>query len=371
MSDVHAYWRAALEGRFGPVVEREAQPGKYRIRRGTEWLPVCIAVAEDGVRWVWVGRDVSDDPDTVARTWLACAKHAVSDDDYFHHVETGHWLTDPPADVAPAEPQPDATAPPSDHFTDVREMAPGPGHNSGDPASFEAMRAALEGDIAEARAHYRRNPIRTKLDADLCENWRQRIYAAGKALDERRKAEKKPHDDAIAEIQARYNPVLDAARACAAKDGELDRLAQAWVKAENARLQREAEERARAEHAARVAAAEAERKRLAEEHAAKLRDDPVAALTDPELELPPVPAAPEPVVAPKAMIGTGARRRGEQSERHTATITDLKALVLHLAEQRHPDLVKTVQGIADAAARSRARTTLPGCVMSWEEGVAA
>jgi hypothetical protein len=233
---------------------------------------------------------------------------------------------------------------------------------------FERMRLELEGDIAEARAHFRRNPIKTKNDADLCENWRKRINAAAAALEEKRRAEKKPHDDAIAEIQARYKPVFEAVLACAGRYGFLDKLGQAWIDAENARRRREAEEKARAEHAARVAAAEAERQRLAEERAAKLRDDSVAAETDPELELPAIPAGPEPAIFAPAMIGTTGNRRGAQSGPRTATITDLKALVLHLAEQRHPDLIESVQKIANAAARSRARTTLPGVRMSWETG---
>jgi hypothetical protein len=361
VGDAHEYWRAALEGRFGAVLEREAQPGKYRLKRGSEWAPVCIAIAEDGVRWVWVGRDVSDDPDTVARTWLACAKHPVSDDDYFHHLETGHWLTDPPAGVAPAEPQPDATAPP---------LAKGsvPGDNSGDPGSFEAMRANLMGDIAEARAYYARNPIKTKIDADKCENWRKRINDAADALEVMRRAEKRPHDDAIAEIQARYKPIFEAVSECAGKRGLLDNLGQAWIDAENTRRRREAEERARAEHEARVAAAEAERKRLQEEREAKLRDDPVAALTEPEPALPTVPAAAAPAVFAPAMIGTTGNRRGAQSAPHTATIDDPKALALHLIAQKHPDLMECLQRIANAAARSKARTALPGCTMSWERG---
>lgn len=363
----YAYWRNALAGRLGPVVESLPQSGRYKWRRGDAWLPVAFWRDETGV-WCRVSSNPAfDDSAEHARIWIACAKHPVTDEDYEHCVETGRWLTDPPDAVAT---YPTELAPHGSNASDSSEL-PGPGHNSGDPDSFDALRAALIEDIAEARAYYRRNPIKTKDDADRCENWRKRIYAAGRALDEKRKAEKKPHDDAIAAIQARYNPVLDEARACGAKDGELDALAQAWVRAEQARLRREAEERARAEYEAKVAAAEAERKRLEEERAAKLRDDPVAAMTEPTPALPEIPAGPVAVEAPKVMIGTSGNRRGAQSERHTATITDAKALAVHLAEAKHPDLMECLQRIANAAARSKARQTLPGCRMSWENGKAA
>jgi len=356
-SDEYAWWRAALDGCIGPIVETEPMSGCYRFRRGAGWEPVAIWW-ELGFLHVMIGQErVSGD--VVNSVWLACAKHPVSEEDYWHRFQTGRWPSDPPDDVPP---QP---------VSNTDEL-PGPGHNSGDPDSFATMRAELEGDIAEARAYFARNPVRSKTDADKCENWRRRIYDAAKALDERRKAEKKPHQDAADAVDAQYFPVIRSAQEFSGRNGPLDKMGQGFIAAEQARLRKEAEERARAEHAACVAEAEAERKRLEEERAAKLRDDPVAALTEPEPALPDPADIPPPVVeAPKVMIGTGSTRRGAQSAQHTATINDPAKLAAHLVAQRHPDLMECLQKIANAAARSRARTTLPGVTMSWETGRAA
>src|SRR5262249_28989846 len=99
---------------------------------------------------------------------------------------------------------------------------------------------------------------------------------------------------------------------------------------------------------------------------AKLRDEPVLAHTDPEPVLPTAP--PPPVVVPvKAeLVGTGARRSGVREPIATATILDLEAAAAHFAKMRHPDMVALIQKLANAAARSRARVTVPGCKMSWE-----
>ena len=374
MSDEYDYWRAAIEGRFGSIVETSPECGFWRVRNGRTWEPVAFwhHTDESGPTLLArVGREGSiDDPYDLGKLWIACAKHPITQEAYDHWIETGHWLTDPPADITPAAPKPDETAPPQP-VSNTDEL-PGPGHNSGDPDSFATMRAELEGDIAEARAYFARNPVKSKTDADKCENWRRRIYDAAKALDERRKAEKKPWQDKADAVDAQYVPVIRSAQEFSGRNGPLDKMGQGFIAAEQARLRKEAEERARAEHAARVAAAEAERKRLEEERAAKLRDDPVAALTEPEPALPDPADIPPPVVeAPKVMIGTGPTRRGAQSAQHTATITDAAKLAAHLVAQRHPDLMECLQKIANAAARSRARTTLPGVTMSWETGRAA
>jgi hypothetical protein len=347
----YEYYHAALDGLIGPIVETEPQPGFYRIKgpRGM-WRPVAIW-REGNETWVMVGNDPAmSHPVDTGPTWLMCAKHPVHEDDYRAAIDIGRWLTDPPADVAPAEPKPDESAP------------PGPGHNSGDPASFDAMRAELEGDIAEARAFYARNPLRTKVDADKCENWRDRIAKAGKAMDERRKGLVRPLQDEIDAINGQHFPVI---RAAEAQSKTMGGLRDGWIRAEQERLRREAEAAARAKFEAERAAAEAERKRLEEERAAKLRDDPVAALTEPDPEMPPVPEAPEPVaLAPKVMVGTGARRTSGSREPATAVVTDFKALAVHCIDNNYTELIDLLQKIANRAARGKGK--LPGVRMSWE-----
>lgn len=355
----YSYWFEALEGRFGDIQETDPRSGFYRVGRGPGSDPVAIWRDAGGFLHVLRGhREVH--AEACGETWVLCAKHPVSKDEYDAKMATGSWLSDPPEDVPVVAPGPDPTAPPP-----VAAAGPGPapiGHNSGDPSAFEELRIDICSDIAEARSYYHRHPIKTKEDADRCENWRQRIYAKRKRFDEMRMAERRPLQEQLDAIQLRYKPILDQAEAYAKQGGELDGLSQAWARKERARILQEQEEAARTEMERRRAAAEQERRRAAEERA-KLPESLQGPAPEPE----PIPEITAPVIAaPKVMMGTGATRRGIREEAPTATITDLEAAALHLAKTRHPKLIELVQNIANAAARSKARVPMPGCLMSWE-----
>lgn len=358
----YLYYYEALAGRFGPIEESNPQSGFYRSGRGLGAEPVAIW-RQDGVLCMLRGhRDVSSDLDV----WVGCAKHPVRHEEYSSRLTEGRWPSDPPEEVPAAEPIVDKARPPPAKIGSMQDPAP-MGHNSGDPNPFETQRAAIADQIAEARSYFHHNPIKTKTDADRCENWRQRIHAMAARFEEMRVAERRPLQEQLQAIQDRYLPTLKEAESVAAARGELDRLGQAWIRAERARLQQEAEAKARAEQEARRVAVEAERARLEAERENLRRDDPVAFETSAAPELPLIPAESVPVVvAPKVMIGTGGTRRGVREEPHTATITDLKALAAYYAGVNHPQLVELLQKLANNAARSSARTALPGVVMSWE-----
>lgn len=238
-----------------------------------------------------------------------------------------------------------------------------PGHNSGDPRSFEVMRLQLDDEIADADARYLRQQIDSKEAADRAENARARIAKAGKDADAARKAENKPHDEAIARVNAKWRPLIDGA---AGKAFELRVVTDAWAKAEQDRLRREAQ----AEADAQWQADEAERKRLEAAAAVKRKADEYAraagvdvpdADTAANTFVPP-PARPVAVVQDKIMIGTEGRRRSAAQAARLATIIDLKAAAIWLAEQEHPDLIACVQKIADRAAKARA--SMPGVHIS-------
>lgn len=361
MTDQYAWWYEALDGRIGAVQETNPQSGFYRINQ----RPVAIWRDAGGFLHMTVGTTPVHGEDTGAM-WLQCAKHPVPEPAYRGRVSTGRWPWDPTENVDPAPAKSDEAAPPP------LPPAPGPreavpGDNSGDLTSFRAMAEQLVGDVEESKAHFLRNAIKTKTDADLCENWRGRLAKAVKALDLRRRAELTPLEDRAAEINARYKPTLQAARA---QIDALDNLGQTWVRAERERLRKEREAEARAKCEAERAAAEAEAERLEAERAKLERDDPIAAAHTPRPEAPVMPEAPDIVVeAPKVLIGTGERRRGARAEVSTATITDLAAAAAYYAGVKHPELVALIQKLANQAARAKA--TVPGCVMSWERGNAA
>lgn len=363
----YLYYYEALAGRFGSIEESNPQSGFYRSSRGLGAEPVAIW-REGGVVHMLRGRRyVSDDMEA----WIGCAKHPVSYEEYSARMADGRWPSDPPEEVPAAEPIVDKARPPpakidENYAGSMQDPAP-MGHNSGDPNPFETQRAAIADQIAEARSYFHHNPIKTKTDADRCENWRQRIHAMAARFEEMRVAERRPLQEQLQAIQDRYLPTLKEAESVAAARGELDRLGQAWMRAERARQQQEAEKAAREEMEKRRLAAEVERKRIEAEREKLRKDDPVAFETSPEPELPLVPDVVAPVVpAPKVMIGTGGTRRGVREDPHTATITDLKALAAYYAGLNHPKLVELLQKLANDAAKSSARPQLPGVVMSWE-----
>lgn len=347
--------------------------GFYRNRNGHPvafWRDVAgeIICLSDGER-------ITDD--RRFEIWMRVAKKPVSKADYDHRRKSGAW----PADLPPIKPltgekadalNMDATplpapAPAFSVIEAEQHPNPGPGHNSGDLSTFREMREALAGDVAEARAFFSKNQIRTKTDADRAENWRKRINDAAKAMEDRRKVEKKPFQDAADEVDARYFPVIRDAQAQAKTIGG---LADAWARAEQDRLKKEAEAVQRAAYERERQIAETERNRIEAERAAKLAKDPIAALTDPEPVLPDLPPPPAPiVVAPKVLMGTSGTRRSAREAPATATIVDLAAVAKFYADQSHPALVELLQKLVDKAAK--ARTPVSGAVMSWERKDAA
>jgi hypothetical protein len=222
----------------------------------------------------------------------------------------------------------------------------------------------LQGDIEEARVHYRRNALKTKTDVDQLENWRQRIAHASKELDARRKELGKPLQQQIDDINARFFKVTRSANDCATWMGT---LRDGWDREERARKEAEARAAAQAELESRRAAAEAENERIEAERAKLMDEHPTLYHSSPEPERVPVPEEAEPViVVPKTLYGTGPRRASAKAATPTAVIFDLEAVALHFVKTKNPDIIALLQRLANAAARSKARTTIPGCRMSWE-----
>lgn len=420
MSDVYTFWRASKAGSApsealrptlypavnGVVSAENPQPGIWLIsigggfRNGVKqektylpmqvWLEDCsgnrVNTWEPGLNLCGtIGPDPAT-PEQLAHRWLGHKYLSVDDRDFW--LVNGKWPWDLPAPaVAPptnaADVEFDVTTTAIGDFGLPELAAPAargsvPGDNAGDTKSFQSMREQIRGEIAEAEVYFKRNPIKTKTDADLCENWRKRIWALSKEADQLRDKEKRPHDERAAEVQKRWKPLIDEAQAAAR---QLEQTADVWVKAEQQRLRDEAARKARedfeAEQKARAEArARAEKERAAEEAriAAIAADNPAIAAELPELpDLPPEPEPVEdfrPVIeTPKVMIGTTGNRRSAKSGPATATIIDLKAAAAYFAGQNHPDMVALIQKLADKAAKARAE--VPGIRMSWQASEAA
>lgn len=351
MQNEWAYWWAARKGMFGNITEANPQTGYYRHYSGA---PVAIWRL-NGAIVMLVDDAAVEDPVRQGRTWLECAKHPVSKEDYDARIKSEEWPSNlpdipPPASVKTVEPA-------------ETETETGPGHNSGDLDSYALMCDQIMGDVAAARAFYIKNKITEKAEADRAIDWALRLRNSAADADKKRLAETKPLRDQIDAINARWNSVIDAAKT---QSTALDTAAREWGKAETERLRRIAQEEAEKAWREQQEAARIERERLAAERAARAAQEPTAA-PEPEPELPMAPPPPPVVEAPRLMLGTGTqgkRRAAVDKPAETATITDLKAAAIALAEINHPDLVALVQKIADRSIK--ARRPMPGIAFSWQ-----
>jgi hypothetical protein len=80
------------------------------------------------------------------------------------------------------------------------------GHNNPpEPTPFEAVKVNIEDLLTEAHNWADGTTVQTQAQADDASRLIEDLRLAAKAADDLRVQEKKPHDDAIAEIQARFN----------------------------------------------------------------------------------------------------------------------------------------------------------------------
>jgi hypothetical protein len=138
--------------------------------------------------------------------------------------------------------------------------------------------------------------------------------------------------------------------------GRLRDVFEQFLRAEE-RRQQEVRDRAYREQ---LAAAEAERARIEAERAEKLKDDPAAALTDPEPELPPLPPPPEPV---KVQSGGGRGRKAGLKDDWDIAITDYKLAALQVIED--PDISIMVGKVLLRRVRAaKGKIEIPGVKIS-------
>lgn len=121
------------------------------------------------------------------------------------------------------------------------------------PDPFEGFELELDSLFEEAKNYLDGQPIETQEQADDISRILSRLRRATKDADEYRKAEKRPHDEAAAAVQAKWNPPIQ--RAKLAEDTAKNALAAFLRKQEE--VQRAAAEVARQE-AARLASAAAQ-----------------------------------------------------------------------------------------------------------------
>lgn len=136
-------------------------------------------------------------------------------------------------------------------MSDTQTLAP-IGHNSPpEPDPFEAHKIALEDDFTEARNWADGTALASQAQADELSFLIDRLRKGQKAADEARAAEKRPLDEQVKAIQAKWKPLLDKADMVIAA---CKRTLAPWLQALEAEKQRLAAEARRvAEEAAQKA----------------------------------------------------------------------------------------------------------------------
>lgn len=142
------------------------------------------------------------------------------------------------------------------------------GHNR---SPFDLSKEEIEDLYSEAKNWLDGEPIASQEQADMVQKLLRDIQAAAKLADERRKEEAKPHDEAKAAIQERYNTLIGKTKsvtgiALMAEQACKEALAP-WLRHVEEENQRKAEEARKEAEAKQQAAIEAMRNRQSLEDA--------------------------------------------------------------------------------------------------------
>jgi hypothetical protein len=230
------------------------------------------------------------------------------------------------------------------------------GHNNPPPSPFELMAEHINDLYTEAAQWLDGEPVTTQAQADALNTLENRIREAAKDCEAMRKEEVKPLDDAKAEIQERYNPLIGKTTKVTGKTVAAIDAVKAALKPyllELDRQQREAAEAARKEAEAKQAAAmEAMRHR----DAANLEQAAEAERLVQEAKK----AEAEAAKAEKAKAhAKGDGRASGLRAVWRATLTDERAAAGWLWTDHKAELMAFVQEQADKATRAGKRS-IPG-----------
>ncbi len=279
----YQYWKDALAGKKPPMYVDQCELGFYRKSiserndkgnsRRVGWEPVAVFMDGD-VMVARVGTKEITDPDKLNDLWSWIASNAISEEWYRAVAEQGL-------------PWPDAHDP-SKNVGNVLD-AGGPVQSGkvtfGPEEGRESPEQKLAREIAEAKAGVSQYAkIESDEMAGRAISLKNELTTLAGKLDKVRETLVRPHVDAQAEINGRFNPIIkDAKEQCKALLGHVGE----WED-----LKRDA---------ARKAQAEADR--IAREHAEKARKAEEAGKPPPPAPTPVAPNAPPPSVQIAAAVG--------------------------------------------------------------------
>ena len=187
--DQYRFWRRRLAGEVVPIHDSDPQSGFYRLKTkdGTSH-PVAYWFAPDGTLRCRVGsKDINEQ--TANERWPWASKSPIS-----HEVYKA---------VIAGEPWPDQ------HESVTRDRANST--NAPDDQSFDGLKDRIDDLARDAQALIDAGAAPDQSAADRASDLANRLAELQKQADSARAAEKKPHDDAVALVQAKWKPLLGVA----------------------------------------------------------------------------------------------------------------------------------------------------------------
>lgn len=344
MGDQWTWYRDAIKAKnsgkeLPPVSEGRPEWGffwKKASRQGGR-IPVCIFADGNGDIVARSGVRTEHRTEDAAALWSWVAGNPIDRDSYVHAWEQGKWPDGTPT-----------TAPASAGVGDNRPNDP-----------VQAIIEDATDKIASAEEWLKAHPeITNQTDSDYAANLNRELLALNKQADALHTTEKAPILEAGRAVDEKFRFRVTVKTVA-------DRLKFAFekfMKAEDARRRAEAQKKFEEERKA----AEAERKRIEEERRKQMEDDPIAALTSDEPELPIIPRAPEPV---KVQSGGGVGAARGLKTVWVPLIQDYAAALKHYAN--HPEIKAAVEKLVKAEARiHKQATSVPGVEMIEDRKVA-
>ena len=230
------------------------------------------------------------------------------------------------------------------------------GHNSPPPSPFELMAEHINDLYDEAAQWLDGEPVTTQQQADALNTLENRIREAAKDCEAMRKEEVKPLDEAKAEIQGRYNPLIGETKTVTGKTVAAINAVKAALRPYLLELDRQQKE------AARIAREEAEAKQAAAMEAMRARDaanlEQAAEAEKLVQEAKQAEADAKRAENAKAHAKGGGRASGLRSV-WRASMTDEKAAAGWMWTEHRAELMAFVQEYADKATRAGKRS-IPG-----------
>ena len=306
--DQYSFWRRRMAGEIVPIHDGEPQSGFYKLRtKDGNWHPMAYWFAKDGSLRCRIGnQDVNDQ--AANERWPWASKNPISHEVYKSVIAGQPW--------------------PDQHEAVIRDRANSTGAPEED--SFEGLKDRIEDLARDAQKLIDAGAATDQSASDRAADLANRLAELYKQADAARAAEKKPLDEAVAAVQAKWKPLLGAADI-------YKRIKEVVITP--------------------FLRAEMAKHRAAEEAARKTAEDAARAGQ-------PIPDAIPQRAAPKA--GSGGRRSVALRTVKVVTIVDRKAVLDFFAD--NPIITEALQKMAEKA--TAAGVVVPGVAVTEEQRAA-